>query len=71
LLFESLVVRDLRVYLQRLGGRVLHYRDSNQHEVVVILQADDGRWAAVEVKLGTASVDAAAGLLEKFMQAWI
>lgn len=67
-LFESLVVRDLRVYLQRLGGRVLHYRDSNQHEVDVILQADDGRWAAVEVKLGTASVDAAAGSLETFMQ---
>ncbi|MGI8537398.1 MAG: ATP-binding protein [Mycobacteriales bacterium] len=68
LLFESLVVRDLRIYMQRLGGRVLHYRDSNQHEVDAILQADDGRWAAVEVKLGLAAVDAAADSLDAFMR---
>lgn len=56
-LFESLVVRDLRVYLQHLGGRVLHYRDSNDLEVDLILETEDGRWAAVEVKLGSAQVD--------------
>ncbi len=64
-LFKSLVVRDLRVYMQRFGGRVLHYRDSLDHEVDVILQADDGRWAAIEVKLGITAADAAAASLEK------
>ena len=51
-LFESLVVRDLRVYSQRLGGRVLHYRDNTGLEVDVVVQLYDGRWAGLEVKLG-------------------
>jgi predicted AAA+ superfamily ATPase len=68
LLFESLVVRDVRVYLQQSGGRVLHYRDSNDLEIDLILETQDGRWAAIEVKLGVASVDAAAASLLKFSQ---
>lgn len=67
-LFESLVVRDVRVYLQQLGGRVLHYRDSNELEVDLIVETYDGRWGAIEVKLGAASVDAAAASLLKFTQ---
>jgi len=67
-LFESLVVRDLRVYLQPTGGKVLHYRDSNDLEVDVILETDDGRWAAVEVKVGAGQVDAAARTLQKFAE---
>lgn len=65
-LFESLVVRDLRVYAQPLDGRLFHYRDSNGLEADAIIELPDGRWAAFEVKLGSspAVVDAAAaGLL--------
>lgn len=67
-LFESLVVRDLRVYAQPLGGTVHHYRDSNNLEVDCVIDAGYGRWGAVEVKLaGSADViDVAAKALTAF-----
>jgi uncharacterized protein len=49
-LFESAVVHDLTVLT--LGGEVSHYRDSNGKEIDAILTLPDGRWGAVEVKLG-------------------
>lgn len=58
--FESLAVRDLRVYVSALGGELLHYRDETDLECDAILQLGDGRWAAVEVKLGGRQVDEAA-----------
>lgn len=64
--FESLVVRDLRVYCQKLGGEVMHYRDSDGLEVDAIVTLADGRWAAFEVKLGARAVDDAAKSLERF-----
>lgn len=66
LLFESLVVRDLRIYAQGLDGQVRHYRDSNGLEVDAIVETDAGQWAAFEVKLSPASVDAGAASLLKF-----
>lgn len=66
LLFESLVVRDLRVYAQALDGQVRHYRDSNGLEVDAIVETDAGGWAAFEVKLSPASVDNGAASLLKF-----
>lgn len=66
LLFESLVVRDLRVYAQPLDAHVLQYRDSNGLEVDAIVEAVDGRWAAFEVKLGQAQADEAAESLLTF-----
>jgi uncharacterized protein len=51
-LFESLVVRDLRIYGQASDARVLHYRDNTGLEVDAIVEARDGRWAAFEIKLG-------------------
>lgn len=65
-LFESLVVRDLRVFMQNLGGALSHYRDSEDLEVDVILESDDGKWAAIEVKLGSGRVDEGAANLLKF-----
>jgi uncharacterized protein len=65
-LFESLVVRDLRIHLQRSGGRISHYRDSNGLEVDIILETEDGRWAGFEVKLGSGQIDAAAASLHRF-----
>ena len=51
-LFESLVIRDLRVYGQAVGATVSHYRDAYGAEADAILELRDGRWAAIEVKLG-------------------
>lgn len=64
--FESMVTRDLRVYLEPLRGEVFHYRDSTGLEVDCILKLDDGRWAAVEVKVGGNKIDEAAANLLKF-----
>lgn len=52
LLFESLVVRDLRVYGQAADCELSHYRDSDGLEVDIIVKRSDGCWLAVEVKLG-------------------
>jgi predicted AAA+ superfamily ATPase len=64
-LFESLVVRDLRVYSQGLGAHVLQYRDGTGLEIDVVIERADGRWAAFEVKLGPGLVDAGAAALLK------
>ena len=66
LLFESMVVRDLRVYAQAMGGRVYHYRDNTGLEVDAIIDAGPGRWAAFEVKLGQRRIDEAAAALLRF-----
>ena len=66
LLFESMVVRDLRVYAQAMGGRVFHYRDNTGLEVDAIVDAGPGRWAAFEVKLGQGRIDDAAAALIRF-----
>jgi uncharacterized protein len=67
LLFESLVIRDLRILSQPLGGTVFHYRDKDGLEVDAIVQLDDGRWGAFEVKLGGDKlIDAGAASLRRF-----
>ena len=64
-LFESLCVRDMRVYAQPLDGEVRYYRDQTGLEVDMIVALKDGRWGAVEVKLGAGDIDSAAGGLKK------
>jgi predicted AAA+ superfamily ATPase len=66
LLFESLVVRDLRVFAELVDGTVQHYRDSDDLEIDAIVTAGDGRWAAFEMKLGEDHIDAAAAQLLAF-----
>jgi hypothetical protein len=65
-LFESLVIRDLRVYAQASDAHVLQYRDSNNLEVDAIVETADGGWAAFEIKLGPGQVDEGAASLSKF-----
>ena len=65
LLFESLVVRDLRVYTQAIGGSVFHYRDNTGLEADAVIHLDDGRWGLVEVKLGNHLIDEASENLIK------
>ncbi|MCL2024836.1 MAG: DUF4143 domain-containing protein [Coriobacteriia bacterium] len=59
-MFESLCYRDLCIYAQHLGGEVAHYRDASGFEIDEIVTLSDGRWAALEVKLGDAQIDEAA-----------
>jgi len=44
LLFESMVIRDLRVYSQPLGGDVRHYRDNTGLEIDAVVTTTDNRW---------------------------
>lgn len=64
-LFESLCVRDMRVYAQPLDGEVRHYRDQTGLEADMVVVLKDGRWGAVEVKLGAGDIDSAAEGLKK------
>jgi len=66
LLFESLVIRDLRIYADANGGKAFHYRDSRGLEIDTVIEYADGTWGAFEVKLGIGAVDAAADNLLKF-----
>jgi len=65
LLFESLAIRDLRIYAGVNGGRVYHYRDSRNLEIDAVVEYADGTWGAFEIKLGVGAADAAAGNLIK------
>ena len=60
LLFESLCIRDLRVYAQSIDGEVFHYRDKSGLEADAIVHLKDGRWGAVEVKMGAKEIEKAA-----------
>ncbi|MBQ9573518.1 MAG: ATP-binding protein [Acidaminococcaceae bacterium] len=51
LLFESMCVRDLRVYAELLGGTVYHYRDKDGLEADAVIHLKNGKWGAIEVKL--------------------
>lgn len=51
-LFESLVVRDLRIYCDTFGAKVYHYKDKYDREADAVIQFRDGSWALIEVKLG-------------------
>lgn len=52
LFFEDMAVRDLRAYTSTIGGEVKHYRDNTGLECDAVIHLDDGRWGAVEIKLG-------------------
>lgn len=65
LLFESLCIRDLRVYAQAMDGAVSHYHDKSGLEADAIVHLKDGRWGAVEVKMGVKETEMAAENLIK------
>lgn len=65
LLFESLVIRDLRIYVESLNGKLFHYRDHSGLEADAILHFKNGQWGAVEVKLGNKAIENGAKSLLK------
>ena len=64
-LFEALCARDIRIYAQNNDGEVFHYRDKNGLEADMIVVLRDGRWGAIEVKLGNKQIEQAAENLLK------
>ena len=70
LLFESMAVRDLRVYGQASEAHITHYRDSSGLEIDAVVTAATGAWAALEIKVAAAPevLDPAAANLLKFAE---
>lgn len=52
LLFETLAVRDLRVYVDALNGQIYHYRDKSGLECDAVLHLRNGNYGLIEIKLG-------------------
>ncbi len=52
LLFETMAVRDLRVYAAALDGEVFHYRDKNGLECDAVMHLRNGSYGLIEIKLG-------------------
>lgn len=66
LVFESLCVRDLRVYADALDGEVFHYRDKSGLECDAVVRLRNGRYGLVEVKLGgDGAIDEGAATLRR------
>ncbi|EOA07272.1 Hypothetical protein MYEA_3370 [Mycoplasma yeatsii 13926] len=65
LLFESLVIRDLKVYSRAMDAKIYHYQDYLDNEIDVVIELKDGDWCAFEIKLGSNKVDEAAETLNK------
>ncbi len=64
-IFECMAIRDLRVYSQSVNGDISYYHDRYDLEADAVLHIDDGRYALIEFKLGSAEIDmGAAHLLE-------
>ena len=67
-LFESLCIKDLRVYSDALDGALFHYRDKTGLESDAVLVLRDGSWAPIEVKMSSYGFDQAANNLKKLVQ---
>ena len=66
-MFEALVERDLRIYIESLGGNIYHFRDNvTGLEVDSILEWNNGEYAAVEIKLGIDKLEEAKETLQRF-----
>lgn len=50
--FETLCIRDLRVFADSLGGKAYHYRDKNEQECDVVIHLRNGKYSLIEIKLG-------------------
>lgn len=52
LIFETLCVRDLRVFAEALDGKVYHYRDKDKLECDTVVHLRNGSYGLIEIKLG-------------------
>ena len=56
-LFESLVLRDLRIYCDVNGYGLYHYQDYKDNEIDAVVEAEDGTFGLIEIKLGTGDIE--------------
>ena len=66
--FTSMVIHDLRVYLEGTGARLYHYRDETGLTIDAIIEYADGGWAAIQTSLGEHRVVDAAISLHKLCE---
>ena len=59
-LFEAMCERDLKIYAETIMGKLYHYQDYNGNEIDAVIELQDGRWGAFEIKLGANQIDLAA-----------
>ena len=62
-IFEAMVKHDLKVYAQSFGGKLYHYQDYLNNEIDAVIELQDGRWCAFEIKLGANRIDEGANNL--------
>ncbi len=67
-IFENMCMRDLKIYVEAIDARLSYYRDKNDFEVDCILETADGKWGAIEVKLGAGEIPTAVDNLTKFKE---
>ena len=56
-IFECMAIRDLRAYTQGVYGEISYYHDRYDLEADAVLHLDDGRYALIEFKLGSAEIE--------------
>ena len=59
-MFEALVERDLKIYADSIEASLFHYQDYDNNEFDAVIELKDGRWCAIEIKLGANQIDKAA-----------
>lgn len=59
-LFEAMCERDLKIYAESFDAHVFHYQDYQNREIDAVIELADGRWCAIEIKLGANQIDSAA-----------
>ncbi|MDE6211098.1 MAG: DUF4143 domain-containing protein [Clostridia bacterium] len=59
-MFESLCERDLKIYAESMDANLYHYQDYKNREIDAVIELQDGRWCAFEIKLGAKQIDSAA-----------
>lgn len=64
-LFENMCMRDLKIYADAINARLSYYRDKNDFEVDAIIELEDGKWGAIEIKLGGDEIPEAINNLNK------
>ncbi|HHT67384.1 MAG TPA: ATP-binding protein [Erysipelotrichaceae bacterium] len=62
-LFESLCIRDLKIYSESFGATLYHYQGYDNKEIDAVIELQNGNWCAFEIKLGANKIDEAASSL--------
>ena len=65
-IIENMCMRDLKIYAEAIDARLSYYRDKNDFEVDCILETANGKWGAIEIKLGAGEIPSAVNNLTKF-----